>query len=214
MEKNFFLCDQCPKVFSTKRDLEIHLKRHTGESCEVFSCDQCPKAFSTKKDLENHLRRHTCESCEVFSCDQCPKVFSLKNDLEKHVRKHTGESEPFSKEKLKNLDPKDFPFIKISWVSGIKLSGKFTKESGMILFSCNKCLKAISEQSNLKRHLVTHNSKNTVVDKKIKYEEVNTVKHIQCKIFQVFLKENTKIDPPCKYSIFYFYILLLYLFFS
>ncbi len=57
-EENPFLCTYCGESFrrfdelSKHRD-ELHLCNKT------FRCGQCPKSFSSKKELETHMWRHT-----------------------------------------------------------------------------------------------------------------------------------------------------------
>ncbi|XP_060876104.1 uncharacterized protein LOC132949299 [Metopolophium dirhodum] len=48
-----FKCDQCPSVFSAKRNLVAHQKKHTGVS---FPCTTCVKSFNDKSHLNRHMK--------------------------------------------------------------------------------------------------------------------------------------------------------------
>ena len=49
-----FVCDFCRtgNSFTTKRNLTIHSRRHTGE--HLYSCSQCEKSFSSPSSLRDH----------------------------------------------------------------------------------------------------------------------------------------------------------------
>jgi len=85
-DKIRFSCKQCPKKFSSKQHLEMHMVAHTGKI--RFSCQQCPKKFRSKRHLEMHMVAHSGEM--RFSCEQCPKKFHLKQHLEMHLAAHDG----------------------------------------------------------------------------------------------------------------------------
>ena len=78
-----FACQQCPKKFSSKQHLEMHVVAHTGEI--RFSCEQCPKKFRLKQHLEMHLAAH---DGDLPFCDICHKTFHRKSALKKHRKIH------------------------------------------------------------------------------------------------------------------------------
>jgi len=78
-----FACQQCPKKFSSKQHLEMHMVAHTGEM--RFSCEQCPKKFRLKQHLEMHLAAH---DGDLPFCDICHKTFHRKSALKKHRKIH------------------------------------------------------------------------------------------------------------------------------
>ena len=77
----FFNCDQCPQVFSTKRNLTSHKTRdfHAGS---ILSCEQCEESFSTNTNLKRHvMSKH---EKQKFSCASCGNEFARKDNLKKH----------------------------------------------------------------------------------------------------------------------------------
>ncbi|XP_049900191.1 uncharacterized protein LOC126390104 [Epinephelus moara] len=105
-----FICQICNKGFFTRRDVEAHIRMHTGE--KPFHCNLCEKKFARRVELNVHLRwhngekRHWCPFCEKgfldfnnlkrhkyihtgekpHSCPHCPKHFTQSGHLKKHVR--------------------------------------------------------------------------------------------------------------------------------
>ncbi|XP_048345055.1 zinc finger protein 436-like isoform X2 [Sphaerodactylus townsendi] len=81
-----YICSECGKAFREKAHLNSHQKTHTGE--KPYTCTECGKNFSQSKNLTSHQRSHTGE--KPYTCTECGKGFSQKANLVKHQGTHTG----------------------------------------------------------------------------------------------------------------------------
>ena len=52
-KKKSHQCHICGKVFQRSRDLEAHLRAHTGD--KPFCCEKCGKGFKLKHHLKSHI---------------------------------------------------------------------------------------------------------------------------------------------------------------
>ncbi|XP_077570054.1 uncharacterized protein LOC144194704 [Stigmatopora nigra] len=82
-----FVCQICNKSFFTKRDVETHIRVHTGE--RPFGCHLCEKRFMRRMELNIHMRWHRGE--KRHWCPYCGKGFLDQNNLKRHKYIHTGE---------------------------------------------------------------------------------------------------------------------------
>ncbi|KAM6472215.1 uncharacterized protein PHA67_004291 [Liasis olivaceus] len=133
-------CSQCGKCLSTRRNLKLHQRSHTGE--KPYKCFQCGKCFSQAGCLKTHQRFHTGE--KPYKCSQCGKYFRQAGYLKTHQRFHTGEK-PY---KCSHCD-------KYFSQSGyLKTHQRF--HTGEKPYKCSQCGKCFSTGINLKRHQMIH----------------------------------------------------------
>lgn len=138
-----FSCQQCPRLFSTSRDLMVHQRSHAGE--RIYHCHLCKKPFVHPHQLKTHQRVHTGE--KPFSCSQCGKRFSQSSHIKRHMSVHTGE-----KRYVCSLCGKRF-----SQACSLKVHQAV--HTGERPYSCTKCGKSFSVLGNLVRHQSIHITK-------------------------------------------------------
>ncbi|XP_078109396.1 uncharacterized protein LOC144519831 [Sander vitreus] len=85
LEKEFYECDLCKRVFTSLKECEHHVQLHRCRLDVV--CKVCGRNFSSPKALAHH-RRKTCH--HILKCTDCTKTFTKKNALLKHSFSHLG----------------------------------------------------------------------------------------------------------------------------
>ncbi|XP_068211358.1 uncharacterized protein [Palaemon carinicauda] len=85
--KRPYACTQCSYSTTSRSNLVIHMRTHTGE--RPYSCPECSFSASFEYNLKVHMRIHTGE--KPFTCPHCPVKFSQKSHLKNHIVTHTGE---------------------------------------------------------------------------------------------------------------------------
>ncbi|KAM4695996.1 zinc finger and BTB domain-containing protein 6 [Rhinophrynus dorsalis] len=76
-----FLCLQCGKTFTQKKNLNRHIRGHMG--IRPFQCAVCLKTFTAKSTLQDHLNIHSGD--RPYKCPCCDMDFKHKSALKKHV---------------------------------------------------------------------------------------------------------------------------------
>lgn len=100
-------CDNCGNSFSSKSNLNRHIKICTGTG-EIFTCAKCNATFNRKDNYDCHLR-----SCNSSSKEELEKtivelktIISQKEKHERYLRKQQRKREQKSEEQIKNLQDK------------------------------------------------------------------------------------------------------------
>ena len=139
-------CDNCDKLFKSKRSLRCHMKYMHSDNAETHSCPECGKEFSRKTNLNAHLKAlHSAES-ETHTCPECGNEFSNKSNLNFHIANfhqltdvHECKLCSFKSGKLSNFQR------------------HMTSHSSERPFKCSKCEKAFKDKRTLWQHELLHN---------------------------------------------------------
>ncbi|PAV73663.1 hypothetical protein WR25_18834 [Diploscapter pachys] len=88
--KLFYLqCQFCPKTFTLKNYLKLHVKQVHEQAERKHICKYCSKSFAYAGSLQVHIRTHTGE--RPYQCRFCVKAFASQGNLQSHERTHTGD---------------------------------------------------------------------------------------------------------------------------
>ncbi|KAK0156360.1 Zinc finger protein 64, isoforms 1 and 2 [Merluccius polli] len=141
-----FECELCHKRFSRRDKLNMHSRSHTGE--KPHKCKHCPYAAADSSSLKKHLRIHYDE--RPFKCQICPYASRNSSQLTVHLRSHTGDA-PFQ---CQQCDAK----FKIN--SDLKRHVRI--HSGEKPYKCDFCEYRCAMKGNLKSHIqIKHSSQNS-----------------------------------------------------
>lgn len=83
-----FLCLQCGKTFTQKKNLNRHIRGHMG--IRPFQCSVCLKTFTAKSTLQDHLNIHSGD--RPYKCHCCDMDFKHKSALKKHLNSVHGKN--------------------------------------------------------------------------------------------------------------------------
>ncbi|XP_065222016.1 zinc finger protein 91-like isoform X2 [Planococcus citri] len=182
-EEEPYKCTSCDKVFTASDILDSHsaihslarpfkgwnpslgfksgyskllLEQYIREKTDVsFYCAHCDVRFGNKDVLAGHIRqRHFGELCKRFEYTTCEKSYSLERQLKLHkLVEHSHKKDGNLDHNMNNQinSNQDTPRVDISAVNGRQKS-----------YNCDesKCDKTFAFRSNLKKHKLTHASKN------------------------------------------------------
>ncbi|XP_044192842.1 zinc finger protein 2-like [Thunnus albacares] len=85
--KKPFKCPICLSVFSSKKTMVRHIKRHPEDKSLSYQCQFCERYFYHKSDFIIHTRIH--KGSKPYKCQDCDKSFDQRDSLVIHRQKHT-----------------------------------------------------------------------------------------------------------------------------
>ena len=97
-------CDSCKKIYTSKRNLDIHLRENPECSGYTHECSGCGGRFRTSTGLSQHRTRSQCGNANLeiclpvknkygktvqgLQCDACKMIFNSKRYLNVHLREN------------------------------------------------------------------------------------------------------------------------------
>ncbi|KAH9513464.1 hypothetical protein Btru_033122 [Bulinus truncatus] len=82
-----FKCDECPKSFQWKANLQRHQLTHDAD--RKFPCENCDKVFTDPSNLQRHIRsQHV--GARSHACSECGKTFATSSGLKQHQHIHSS----------------------------------------------------------------------------------------------------------------------------
>ena len=79
-----FTCLTCSKTFANQRNLNVHMRIHTG--FRPFECDICNRKFTRRENLRSHMKCHL--NLRPFTCSICNRSFRRKSHVSSHIEVH------------------------------------------------------------------------------------------------------------------------------
>ena len=132
VNKATFLCNSCPKRYTTEELLQKHALYH--DESRQFPCTKCTYRFNTKMNLHQHLsRRHDCVEGMDFTwkCGVCSRTYQTRAALGFHI--HIKEHHSAENDQLLDDHPES--------------------TEGIRLYYCNVCGLGLRRPKGLLRHV-------------------------------------------------------------
>lgn len=168
------LCTLCGNMYANARNLDIHMRIHTGE--RPYVCQTCGKAFTRSDRLASHTMIHTGQRKPAkphkFACSQCERTFALPCYLRNHMRRHTQErlyachmcEKRFfasgDRDKHVRIHLHLRPFVCTECGSGFERRSSLNKHlrihTGERPYNCPECGKALRYKYSLTMHMKIH----------------------------------------------------------
>ncbi|XP_055625823.1 zinc finger protein ZFP2-like [Toxorhynchites rutilus septentrionalis] len=83
-----YVCDICGLVLKHKYTLDIHLRRHNGDS--KYPCEYCSTSYFTSNELKLHMSVVHLNATD-FQCSECGLAFKNKKSLILHQKTHSDQ---------------------------------------------------------------------------------------------------------------------------
>ena len=148
-------CDDCNNSFSTKWNLKVHERLHTGD--KAFSCKYCHVQFTQISDVKNH------EDLNFFIKVDTPAMRLVKS------KTHFSENENTHSEKNSN----QCSYCEKTFKQSGNLRAHERIHTGKRSYSCNLCNKTYSDPSVFSKHKKSHVDEN-ICNIKVEFLEPKT----------------------------------------
>lgn len=133
-----FKCNQCPKSFSWKSNLNRHQGSHDDSRRHI--CGSCKKVFTDPSNLQRHIRSQHF-GARSHACPECGKTFATSSGLKQHTHIHSS-VKPFRCEACSKA------YTQFSNLCRHKRMQK----SCRLQIKCNKCGQSFSTFTSSSKH--------------------------------------------------------------
>merc|ERR1719462_336980 len=89
--ETFYPCSFCDQTFTSKYNMQRHVKNVHGEKKSKHKCTLCEATFNQKSNIKRHMAV-VHDGVKPFECQFCDSSFGVKGLLIKHIETvHEGE---------------------------------------------------------------------------------------------------------------------------
>jgi len=169
-------CGTCGVGFSTRSNLNKHVRTVHATTTQLFGCSMCEATFTQRCSLVKHVRvlhenrkEHTCPHCDAtfgqrgdlkvhiqgkhlkerpFECAHCEQKFSTRSNMLKHVRTVHEKRRTYTCTQCS---------LSFGQSADLKKHVLGVHEK-IRAFKCAHCKAAFSQRSDLKKHMSTQHT--------------------------------------------------------
>ncbi|XP_065074078.1 zinc finger protein 271-like [Ochlerotatus camptorhynchus] len=133
-----YVCDICGMVLKHKYTLELHLRRHKGDS--KYPCQYCSTSYFTSNELKLHMSVIHLNVTD-FLCNDCGLAFKNKKSLALHEKTHS--------------EQRSFPCdeCNMAFKTSAHLRRHHNNVHRAIKFTCTMCTVSYGRKDKLRMHM-------------------------------------------------------------
>ena len=161
------LCETCNKTFSSKSNLNNHIKVFHDNTIN-YPCAQCSRKFKRRYEWRDHVEKNHSK----FTCVTCLKIFKHKNHLRNHVEFFHESKLNFSckqcnrkfrsKSSLQSHTSRKHRFENKVQHQGFN---KEEPDEPISTFDCKKCSKTFLNSTLLRKHKFNCSKEGKMIEK-------------------------------------------------
>ena len=163
-----FKCENCDRMYTTKINLNRHLKTVHWKDSTSFKCKICSEELKSTHYLKVHVRTYHEFKSKDHICEICNKSFYTKTEVARHnIVSHSPQvqcdkclkflNQSSLKNHLKDVHSKNDPYPCMQCGSQLKSRLQLKRHVKYVhnpkSFRCNECDKMFAKKCGLKTHV-------------------------------------------------------------